>query len=56
MCAAEMGSRVIRSIAGNDISTALGGSTASKEVLQMLLLQRITNRLVARKAAANKVK
>lgn len=39
---------IIGSIAGNDISTAIGGSKISNEVLQSLLYQRIYKNLTAR--------
>lgn len=50
--AAEISVAVIRDIAGNDISTSLGGVTASRDVLATLVLQRITKRLKERVAKA----
>jgi hypothetical protein len=49
--AADIGSRIVRRVAGNDISTSINGAPATAEVVQMLLMQRITNRLLARKNA-----
>lgn len=50
--AADLGSRIIRKVAGNDISTTINGAQATKEVVQLLLLQRITARLLNRSKAS----
>ena len=49
LAASQLGARVIKKIAGNEISTSINGNTASSQVIQTLLLQRITNRLLERK-------
>lgn len=46
--AADLGSRIARKVAGNDISTSINGAQATTEVVQLLLLQRITARLMER--------
>lgn len=46
--AADLGSRVVRRIAGNDISTTINGAPATTDVVQLLLMQRITARLLDR--------
>lgn len=43
--AGEFAAAVIGEIAGNDISTAIGGNKLTTEVLQSLLHQRIQKRL-----------
>lgn len=48
--AGELAQGVIAEIAGNDISTAIGGTKVTSELLQSLLFQRIAKNLVARKA------
>ncbi len=39
--AAELGTSIIRSIAGNDISNRINGSPLTNEVVQTLILQRM---------------
>lgn len=46
--AADLGSRIVRKIAGNDISTTINGAPATSDVVQLLLMQRITARLLER--------
>lgn len=52
LAASELGARIVKKIAGNDISTSINSRSASKEVIQQLLLQRITSRLLQRQTAA----
>lgn len=40
--AAVLGSSVVRSIMGNDISNAINGVTASRDMIEGIILQRIT--------------
>jgi len=48
--AAELTSAVIKRVAGNDISTAINGSSATREMIQNLMLRDMTKTL--RQAAA----
>ena len=48
--AAELTSAVIKRVAGNDISTAINGSSATREMIQNLMLRDVTKTL--RQAAA----
>lgn len=48
--AGELGAGILREIAGNDISTGIGGNTATTEMLQHLLYQRIAKRVTERRA------
>ena len=48
--AAELTSAVIKRVAGNDISTAINGSSATREMIQNLMLRDMTKTL--RRAAA----
>lgn len=48
--AGELAQGVISEIAGNDISTAIGGMKVTSELLQSLLFQRIQKKLADRKA------
>ena len=45
--AAEIGSSVIKDIAGNDIANSINNSTITRDVIQMLVMQRITKKLIA---------
>lgn len=40
--AAALGSSVVRSIMGNDISSAINGVTASRDMIEGIILQRLT--------------
>ena len=46
--AADLGARIIRKVPGNDISNSINGAPATTEVVQLLLMQRITARLLNR--------
>ena len=48
--AAELTSAVIKRVAGNDISTAINGSSATRDMIQNLMLRDMTKTL--RQAAA----
>lgn len=43
--AAELTSAVIKRVAGNDISTAINGSSATREMVQNLMLRDMTKTL-----------
>lgn len=47
-CAADLGARIIRRVSGNDISSSINGAPATSDVIQLLLMQRITSRLMDR--------
>lgn len=46
--AADLGARIIRKVAGNDISNSINGTPATTEVVQLLLMQRMAARLMDR--------
>lgn len=50
--AADLGARIIRRMSGNDISSSINGAPATSDVVQLLLMQRITSRLLERCKAA----
>lgn len=52
--AAEVGSRVIARIAGNDIANTLSGESASKEKLVMLLIGQMSKHIQAKAKPLNK--
>lgn len=49
--AGEIACGIVNAIAGNDISTAIGGNRLTNELVQSLVNQRIVKRLAERKAA-----
>lgn len=49
--AAELVSKVVREMAGNDISNSLNGANATSEILYALSLQRIVKNLKSRQKA-----
>ena len=45
--AAEITSSIIRDIAGNDISNSINNSPITRDVIQMLTMQRVVKKLEA---------